>query len=155
MRAFTTMAVLAFAGLAGGNERAKDAPLPDSVAVHGGSSVASVTLGQTEYWKVTLWVEYVALGNRSVIAQVYDPIAGEWRMLNTEALPGQTTSGSSYTVSAGESACRFYWLVPKDSGWGQDISAYGTVDPVDVWIGMYSGDTLKAEATGGVYRLIN
>lgn len=128
-------------------------PQADSVEVWStGSNITTVTIVGDEYWKVTLAVDYIALGNRSIIAQVQNPSSGTWSMMHATPLPGQTQSGDAITVAAGQGWAKFTFYVKKDSGWGEYITAYGEVAPVEVWTGSYSGDTLKAEATGGVYR---
>lgn len=127
-------------------------PQADAVTVvENSSSVSSVEVLGEAYWKIVAVVDYVALGDRAIIAQIYSPQSAQWSTMHAVAVGNQTTSGESFTVAAGQGSVKFSFYVKKNSGWGQYIAAYGYADPTKVWTGSYSGDTLKAEDNGDIY----
>lgn len=150
------VALFTLVGLAPANPTTTTAttapPQADSVTVvEAESSVSSVTVVGEDYWKITAAVDYIALGNRSIIAQIYSPQSGQWSMMHAVPVGGQTTSGEAFTVAAGQGGVTFTFYIKKNSGWGQYVAAYGYCDPTKVWVGSYSGDTLKAEDNGDIY----
>lgn len=114
--------------------------LVDEVAVNGNLSAVATSTTDTTKYVVTMWADYVALGDRSINAQVWDENLNRWEFM----APVQT-------VEAGRGSVKFTYLVAKNSGWGQTIVAYGDVYPVQVGVVMYDGTTTKAACNGNVY----
>ena len=128
-------------------------PQADAVTVTMNSRVEAATVAGSDYWKVVLVADYTAIGNRDIIAQVYNLQTEKWIMMMPMAIDVQGVNGDAIQVAPGQGRVRFEHNVLKSSAWGKYITEMGDVENTPAWIGSYGAvDTLKASDTGALYR---
>ena len=157
MRSLLSVVLMMFGLSSLFGQEAVKAPVPppqaDAVSVTHNSRVESATVAGTAYWKVILVADYTAIGNRDIIAQVYNPQTEKWIMMMPMAIDVQGINGDAIQVVPGQGRVRFEHNVLKSSAWGQYLTAMGDIENTPVWVGSYGAvDTLKASDTGALYR---